>query len=250
LFFAKTSKSTEWKAIASAIKTLVEEATFEASNERLIFRAMDPSHIALIDLNWPNTGFEKYECDKQFKFSIRVEDFVKLIGRSDANDSVEIVSTDEDALTFRLMNGYKREFRIHLIESTASTAPLPKLDLDTKIIMNKNIFEKVLNDISVVTDQVTIHALNETVSFAGKSDMGVATIQLDKNSADLIDLTVKGESKATYNIDYLLGITKAIGGASDTIVCEFSTKKPVRLEFKLNEHGSIIYYYLAPRISE
>lgn len=55
MFFAKTSSASEWKAVASAVKTLVEEATFEATNENLIFRAMDPSHIALVDLNWPNT---------------------------------------------------------------------------------------------------------------------------------------------------------------------------------------------------
>ncbi len=89
MLFTKTSSAVEWKAVASAIKTLVEEATFEASSEALIFRAMDPSHIALVDLMWPAVAFEKYECDKPFKFSIRVEDFVKLIGRTDSKDSIE-----------------------------------------------------------------------------------------------------------------------------------------------------------------
>ncbi|MGH9917928.1 MAG: proliferating cell nuclear antigen (pcna), partial [Nitrososphaerales archaeon] len=44
MFFAKTAGSQEWKAVAAAIKTLVEEATFEVSSEGLVFRAMDPSH--------------------------------------------------------------------------------------------------------------------------------------------------------------------------------------------------------------
>jgi hypothetical protein len=34
------------------------------------------------------------------------------------------------------------------------------------------------------------------------------------------------------------------------LLCELSTKKPLRLEFKLNEHGSRIHYYLAPRIGD
>jgi proliferating cell nuclear antigen len=250
LFFAKTSTSAEWKAVASAIKTLVEEATFEAGNEGLVFRAMDPSHIALVDLMWPNTAFEKYECDKQFKFSIRVEDFVKLIGRTDAKDSVEITSTEEDALLLRLMNGYKREFRVHLIESTSGSAPLPKLEFDVRMGMSKSVFEKVLTDISVVADQVTLSSLKDGISFSGKSDIGAATVQLDKNGADILELGVKQEAKASYNIDYMLGISKAIGSTSDTIVCEYSSKKPARLEFKLNEQGSRIHYYLAPRISD
>ncbi len=250
MLFTKTSTAVEWKAVASAIKTLVEEATFEATSESLIFRAMDPSHIALVDLLWPNAAFEKYECDKQFKFSIRVEDFVKLIGRTDAKDSVELTSSEEEALMLRLMNGYKREFKIHLIESTSGTAPLPKLEFDVRIGMSKAIFEKVLGDISVVADQVAISALKDSVSFSGKSDIGGATISLDKNGADVLELEVKQEAKASYNIDYLLSISKAIGSTSETVVCEYSSKKPARLEFKLNEQGSRIHYYLAPRISE
>jgi len=250
MLFTKTSTSSEWKAVASAIKTLVEEATFEASSEALIFRAMDPSHIALVDLHWPNTAFEKYECDKPFKFSIRVEDFVKLMGRTDAKDSVELASTDEDALVLRLMNGYKREFKIHLIESTSGTAPLPKLEFDARISMSKSVFEKVLGDISVVADQVSISALKESVSFAGKSDVGGATIQLDKNGADILELEVKQEAKASYNIDYLTSINKALGGVTETVVLDFSSKKPLRLEWKLNEQGTIVRYFLAPRIQD
>jgi len=48
----------------------------------------------------------------------------------------------------------------------------------------------------------------------------------------------------------LLGISKAVGSASDVVVCEYSSKKPARLEFKLNEQGARIHYFLAPRIQE
>lgn len=126
MFFAKTAGSQEWKAIAAAIKTLVEEATFEANSEGLTFRAMDPSHVALVDLAMPNSSFSSFEADKPFKFSVRVEDLVKLIGRSDAKDSVEISSGEDDSIAVKLSNGYNREFTIHLIESTAASAPLPQ----------------------------------------------------------------------------------------------------------------------------
>ncbi len=250
MFFAKTATSQEWKAVASAVKTLVEEATFEATGESMTFRAMDPSHVALVDLSWPNTAFEKYECDKPFKFSLRVEDLVKLVGRSDSKDSVEIASTEEDAIMMKFMNGYKREFTIHLIESTSGTAPLPKLEFDTKVTLTKSIFEKLLSDISVVSDQVTISATKDKLSFSGKSDVGKADIALEKNDADVLELQVGVDSKATYSIDYLLGIVKAVGSVSDTLLAEFSTKKPIRLEFKLNDQGARVHYFLAPRVSD
>ncbi len=235
--------------MAAAVKTLVEEATFEASTEGLTFRAMDPSHVALVDIILPNTSFEKYEVDKPYKFSLRVEDLVKLVGRSDTKDSVEMSSTEEDMIMVKFTNGYKREFSIHLIESTGGTAPLPKLEFDTKINLTKAILEKVLSDISIVSDQITIQTTKESLAFSGKSDVGKAEIRLGKSDADVLEFEVGADSKATYSVDYLIGILKALGGVSDTVLVEFSSKKPIRLEMKLNDQGGRLNYFLAPRIS-
>jgi proliferating cell nuclear antigen len=249
LFLAKTATAQEWKAIAAAVKTLVEEATFEANSEGLSFRAMDPSHVALVDLILPNSSFSSYQCDKPFKFSVRVEDLVKLVGRSETKDSVEIGSTEEDAIAVRLSNGYKREFTIHLIESTAGAAPLPKLEFDVKATLTKTFLEKVLGDISVVADQVTIQASKEKLGFSGKSDVGKADVSVAKNDADVLELQVGADSKATYSVDYIIGILKALGGVADTVEVEYSAKKPIRLMLKLNDQGAKLWYFLAPRVS-
>jgi proliferating cell nuclear antigen len=249
LFLAKSASAQEWKAVAAAIKTLVEEATFEASTEGLSFRAMDPSHVALVDLTWPNSAWERFESEKPYKFSLRVEDLVKLIGRSETRDSVEISSSEEDNILIRFQNGYKREFTIHLIESSSGPAPLPKLEFDTKATLTKSIFERVLGDISAVADQVTIEAVKDKLSFSGKSDIGKASISLEKNDADVLGLEVKAETKATYSADYLINITKTAGSASDTLVMEYSSRKPIKLSFRLNDQGAALTFFLAPRVS-
>lgn len=249
MFLAKTAGSSEWKAVASAIKTLVEEATFDATSEGLTFRAMDPSHVALVDLLMPSSSFERFESDKPFKFSVRVEDLVKLISRADAKDSIEISSTENDSVMIRFVNGYKREFIIHLIESSGGPAPLPKLEFDVKATLTKSIFERILGDVSAVADQVTIQAVKDKLTFSGKSDIGAVSIGLEKNDADLLDLQVKTDSKATYSVDYISNIVKSAGSASDTLVFSFSTKKPILAEFKLNDLGARIHFFLAPRVS-
>jgi monomeric archaeal DNA polymerase sliding clamp len=97
-FNAKTSGSDDLKAIISAISTLVEEATFVATAEGITFRGMDPSHVALIDISWPNSAFEKYECDSDIKFGVRIDEFSKLIKRADKKDSIEISISEEKML--------------------------------------------------------------------------------------------------------------------------------------------------------
>jgi len=57
----KCQTSYEWKAIVSTLQNLTEEASFDVDSSGVRFRAMDPSHIALIDLVWEAGGFEKFE---------------------------------------------------------------------------------------------------------------------------------------------------------------------------------------------
>jgi proliferating cell nuclear antigen len=250
LFLAKTTSSLEWKAIAAAVKSLVEEATFEANSEGLTFRAMDPSHVALVDLTMPNSSFSSYECSKPFRFSVRVEDLVKTVGRAETKDTVEIKDTEEDAIAITFQNGYKREFTIHLIESTAGSAPLPKLEFETKATMTKTILEEVLGDMSVVADQVTIQASKEKITFSGKSDVGKAEVALAKNDADVLKIESAADSKATFSIEYIQSMLKALSAVADTVDVSYSSKKPLMLSFALNSQGARLLFYLAPRVQD
>ncbi len=60
--------------------------------EGITFRGMDPSHVALIDISWPNSAFEKYECDSDIKFGVRIDEFSKLIKRADKKIVLKSVS--------------------------------------------------------------------------------------------------------------------------------------------------------------
>ncbi|MDH2899613.1 MAG: proliferating cell nuclear antigen (pcna) [archaeon] len=249
-FVARTQTPSEWKAVTASILTLVEEATFDVTSEGITFRAMDPSHVALVDLFWPSSGFEKFEISKADKFTVRVEDFTKLIRRADSRDTFEISRQGSDSLVMKL--GTKREFELHLIESSQGTTPLPKLNFNSKFTIIEPAFDRVLNDVSVVSSHITIETKKDSITFSGKGDTGKATVTLDKAGQDIPELDVNEESKATYSIEYLLKITKAAGSASDMINFEYSSKMPLRMEFKLGEasKGGRIHFYLAPRVQE
>ncbi|MHB1908114.1 MAG: proliferating cell nuclear antigen (pcna) [Nitrososphaerales archaeon] len=250
VFVARTETPSEWRAVTASIQTLVEEATFDVSSEGITFRAMDPSHVALVDLFWPSSAFEKFECSKTDKFTVRVEDFTKLIRRAESKDAVEISRHGQDSLVLKL--GSKREFELHLVESSQSSTPLPKLNFNSKFTIIEPAFDRVLNDISVVSNHITIEAKKDALLFSGKGDTGKASVTLEKAGQDIPELDVKEESKATYSIEYLLKITKAAGSASDMINFEYSSKMPLRMEFKLGENskGGRIHFYLAPRVQE
>ena len=244
-FSAKTNSSDEWKAIISAISTLVEEATFEATVEGVSFRGMDPSHVALIDISWPNSAFEKYSCDGDIKFGVRIDEFSKLIKRAEKSDGVEINISDDSMLHVSI--GKNKKYKMRLIESSASDTPLPKISYDSKITLSSSRLDKILGDIDVVSDYLSIKTTQKNVEFSGKGDAGEATINLEKDTEDVEDISVSQESSGTYSLEYLDPIVKAVGGTADSIICEFSTEKPLRIEFKVTNIGRI-HFYLAPRV--
>ena len=245
VFSAKTSGSKEWKAVISAVSTLVEEATFEATVEGISFRGMDPSHVALIDINWPNTAFEKYDCDGDIKFGVRIDEFSKLIKRADQDNQIEISISDDNMLLVTI--GKNKKYKMRLIESSASDTPLPKISYDSKITLLSSRLDKILGDIDVVSDYLSIKTTPKNVEFSGKGDAGEATISLEKGTEELQEISVSQESSGTYSLEYLDPIVKAVGGTADSIICEFSTEKPLRIEFKVTNIGRI-HFYLAPRV--
>ncbi len=245
MFSAKTSGSDDLKAIISAISTLVEEATFVANAEGITFRGMDPSHVALIDISWPNSAFEKYECDSDIKFGVRIDEFSKLIKRADKKDSIEISISEDNMLLVTI--GKNKKYKMRLIESSATDTPLPKIPYDAKIELSTTAFDKILGDVQVVSDYLTIKAAESSAEFSGKGDSGEVVINLEKDNEEIQDLTVKEDSDGTYSLEYLNPVVKAVGTTAGTITCEYSSAKPLRIEFKVANIGRI-HFYLAPRV--
>jgi proliferating cell nuclear antigen len=248
-FSANTNSSDEWKAVASAISTLVDEATFEASVEGLSFRGMDPSHVALIDIQWPNSAFKKFACNESIKFGVRIDEFSKLIRRADKKDSIEVTIGENSTLLIRIKNGYNREYKMRLIESSSSSTPLPKLNFNSRVVLSSSTLERVLSDIQVMSEYITLGSEPTRIIFSGKGDSGEANITLDQSSEGLEDINIKENSNATYSLDYLSRMTKAVGSTGGSVIAEYSTRMPLRLEFRVANVGRI-HFYLAPRVQD
>jgi len=59
--------------------------------------------------------------------------------------------------------------------------------------------------------------------------------------------TSKADSTGTYSLEYLNPVIKAVGNTAGLVTCEFSSAKPLRIEFKVANIGRI-HFYLAPRV--
>lgn len=251
-FSAATRTAEPWKSISSAIMTIVDEAHFEANSEGLQFRSMDPSHIALIDISCPAVAFERYECPSSVKFGFRVDEFAKVIKRAGSNDSVEL-GLQDSMLNIKTSGGYTRNYKLRLIESSSGSAtPLPKLQFDSKLVMVPSILDRILSDIEVVADKITIETTeSKQVICSTRGDSGEATVTLDDKSGveNLNEISITKPSKATYSSEFMLRMVKAIGTSSEKVTAEFTSKMPLKLTFTL-PNAVKIEFYMAPRVED
>src|SRR5919199_1208832 len=252
-FFTITKTSEIWKSISSAIMTIIDEALFDATAEGITFRSMDPSHIALIDIQWPSSAFERYHCSSTIKFGVRIDEFSKMIKRIGTTESIELGIQDDSSLYIKTTASegrYLRNYKTRLIESTGSfSSPLPQINFDSKIVMGVVTLDKILNDIGIISEKITIDSISSNISnsnktvvtFSGDSDIGDARVTMYKNpdkskDESIEEIEVRQNSKSTYNIDFISKIIRAIGHelSSNLVTIEYSSNKPVRLEFVLS----------------
>ena len=266
-FLAVTKTSEIWRSISSAIMTIVDEAYFEAGPKGLGFRSMDPSHIALIDIIWPDTAFEKYECTSTVKFGLKISDFAKIMKRANPNDLVEVnanIKASDNSLNIKTTGGYIRNYKMNLLTfGNEKSSPLPKLTFDSKMIIGAYALAKIMADIQVIANNMTIETIagKSAVTFSGNTDNGDAIIMIDSTNHNgdsdrkeiedplytVQEVIVKENSKSAYNMDYISKIVKALAPSCDTITLEYSSKKPLRLEFVLL-NALKVQFFLAPRI--
>jgi proliferating cell nuclear antigen len=240
--------SNHLRAVVEAIKPIVDEAVFTATSDGITFRAMDASHVSLLDISWKRDGFIEYECNEgEVTFGVRIDELLKLLRRIDREQQVEIsISSEDGEMQLTASEGKRtRNYKLRLLDSSKSETPVPKLSFNTKVTMLYDALVNALKDIDVITNVVEIHTNESMIKFYGKGDAGDAEVVYWKDENTNIEMLNEAkESKTAYSLEYLLQMLNAVD--ADNVILEYSSKMPLRLQFLLPFRCDM-QYYLAPR---
>jgi len=237
------------RTVVEAIKPIVDEAVFTATSEGITFRAMDASHVSLLDISWKRDGFIEYECNEgEITFGVRIDELLKLLRRIDREQQVEISIADGEMQLTASEGKRTRNYKLRLLDASKSETPVPKLSFNTRVTMLYDALVNALKDIDVISSIVEIYTNEAMIKFYGKGDAGDAEVVYwqDENTSIEMYNEVK-ESKSAYSLEYLLQMLNAVD--ADNIVLEYSSKMPLRLQFLLPFRCDM-QYYLAPRAED
>ncbi len=246
-FRVKLADATDWRNMLTAVSALVDEAVFNADSEGVKVKAMDPSHVALVDLEWKSTAFEEYVCDKPVSVGINLREMLKLLRRTGSDESLDL-SFDEEAakLVLKLSGKYVRTFSMSTLDLVGEEIPSVKVAFNAKARITTACLSRTVEDAATVSDNIKFEAKAEGFNMKASGDLGSFTVELNKETEALVDLQVKEESSATYSLNFLSEIVKAASTTSETVSIEFSSNIPLKLDFELLQGK--LQYLIAPYI--
>ncbi len=235
--------ATVWRYVITGISKVIKEGVFKATDEGLRLKAMDPSHVIMIDLLFPPESFEEYEASGE-SLGVNLEELGKILRRARSEDKLELYSKD-GSLEIVFSGRFKRLFREPLLQIEEEELGEPKIPFKADARMIADQFREAIKDIEPMGDTVTFHAVEGKLYIINESELGRAVVELDVESNTLISLELEEEQKSSYGIDYISNLLPVTQKAEVTRV-QFSSEMPCKITFELPQ-GASLAAYIAPR---
>ena len=242
MFKAKV-KSEVLKGIIDVTSPLVNEVKFNINSKGISLRAVDPAHVAMIDLNINNKAFEEYKAD-DIELGI---DMDKLSGIMRLSTAGDVISLDYDEAANRLIVTIGNLVRkMSLIDTAGMPDPkMPNLNLPAKAIIKASEINRGVKASEAVSDHLAIKVNKDNFELFAEGDTDTVNLKLPKDL--LVELKSDNNYKSLFSIDYFSNMIKPVKG-EDNVTIHLGNDNPIKLEFDIADKKGHVKYLLAPRI--
>lgn len=242
MFKAKV-KTEVLKTMLDAVAPLVDEAKIQCTPEGLSLKAVDPAHVAMVELSIGKKAFVEYKAtDMDMGVDLdKLKDILKLAGSQDVID----VEYKEDAhrLVFKIGAVTRR---MALVDTANMGDPkVPNLNLPNKVSVMAGQLKQGIRASEAVSDHIALVAQGKSFELIADGDTDQVNLKLEGD--DLVTIQAPEKSRSLFSLDYFSNMAKVVGDGI-AITLHLGTDYPVKLEFDIADGAGHITYLLAPRI--
>lgn len=241
--FKAELRSETLKGLVNIISTLIDEVKFSVDSEGMSLKAVDPAHVAMIELDVGAKAFESYsasETDIGLDLD-KVKTVLKLAGPGDIIQMEQDES--EGRLVFKIGNITRR---MNLVDTSSMSDPkVPQLTLSADIGILVDQLQRGIRAAESISDHIALEADPDGFELYCEGDTDYASLRVEKASLDSLSATSKVCS--LYPLDYFSNLIKAIP-AGTIVHIELDNDYPVKIAFQLAGGELKVSYFLAPRI--
>jgi len=244
----KLKDTKTWRMCVGAISSIVDEAVFDISPGGVRLRAMDASHVALVDLE-----LTAKECDvfsaKPVSIGVSLSEMNKILFRAKPDDELTIEFDEKtNLLAMTFVSSLRRRFRVPVIDAREETFSTPTLKhTATATVVAGTIMDGLKDAMTVGEETVQIRISEEGVQLSSEGDRGTSELRLEAGSANLLGLKVNSPARAKYNVGYLNKII-APCPPREPIKLAIGTDLPIQVDYPI-ANGKL-QFLLAPRVED
>ncbi len=253
-FKLKLENSRILKGIVETLSSIIDETEFRVTPKEFTISAMDPSRICLLKLSVKKENFDEYQCSKESKVGLNLDDLDKILKRSAANDSVEIDFNEADQKIKIKMQREgmtrTRTFSLALLDIDIEEIPMDnllKIEYPSKWVIEPDFLVEAIKDAEIYSEILNITSTEgQGLIFSSTGQIGEMEYNLSED--DLIETSLNGTSSGAYSLSFLKAILK-IASITEKLEISLKTDHPLKMIFNLLEGGELSYF-LAPRVEE
>lgn len=243
--FKAELKAETLKGLVYIVSTLVDEVKLSAHPDSVTLKAIDPAHVAMIEVTVEKDAFTSYEADEsEIGLDLdKVKSVLKLVSPGDVIRMEH--DADQGRLTLTIGNLVRRMSVVD--PSSLSDPKVPQVELLTDIKIGIDQLQKGIRAAESIADAeyISLEADAEGFEISCEGDTDLASLRVPASELDSI--TAEAQVKSNYPLDYFSNIVKAIpGGTSLDIYLD--SNYPVKVVFEFAEGHARVVYLLAPRI--
>jgi len=242
MFNAKV-RSEVLKGIIDVTSPLVNEVKLNITDKGISLRAVDPAHVAMVELEIKNKAFEKYKAS-EMELGIDMDKLGAIMRLASAGDMVSLeYDEDSNRLVVRIGNLVRR---MGLIDTAGMPDPkMPNLNLPAKVVIKASELTQGVRASETVSDHLVLTVNKDNFELFAEGDTDTVNLKLPKDLLE--ELVVTGKCKSLFSIDYFSNMIKPVRGA-DPITIMIGNDNPIKVEFDIADKSGHVTYLLAPRI--
>jgi len=231
------------KEVVNVVSTLVDEAKFSMNNDGLSLKAVDPAHVAMVDLSLQKDAFDEFKADES-EIGIDIDKLGQFLRLAKAGDAVDL-KHDEEKNRLNIVAGDLTR-RMSLIDTTGMSDPkVPSLNLPATVTVRADDLMQGIRASETVSDHIALTASEDGFEMTCEGDMD--QVHWKKAKKDLEALEAPGKVRSLFPLEYFSNMLKAVTPGS-SVTMHLGNDYPVRMEFKIAGGKGDVRYLLAPRI--
>ena len=256
--FEFSAKAPSLKAFVAELEPLTDEVTVVANDAGWHVTAVDPAHVAMIELHPPDlidcfervlgtNTLERVPEDIRFGLDlVKLKDVLKAAKKDDAVYMVMDLPDGDDKDRITVDVGRTKRTMPAIDTAGMADPTFPPLDLPARFTVRTQEILEAVRACEAVSDHVRLTVSRDNLNVLAEGDT-------DKVSLDLaVDVayvkTDGGTATSLFPLDYLGKFVKAVGprgGKVEALTVQLGTDLPIRVDWDGATKGT---WLCAPRI--